>query len=332
MASVSGLELLGPAQRNPLKTTTYGTGELIRAAAEQRPQRMLLAVGGSATVDGGVGAAMALGWRFLDDKGDPIPLGGGQLYRIKEIIPPKDFNLPAVEVLCDVDNRLCGPEGAARVFSPQKGATPQMVDHLETCLTHLAQVVAGQLGRDIDVARAGAAGGLAAGALAFMNAKLSCGIDVIIECTGLEDQIGASDWVITGEGRFDEQSLYGKAVSGIVKIAAKKRVPVGMLAGSIGLTEKEYQRFGVFDAIGAQKNGISLKYAITHAGELLAEAAELPFFPAKKPKARLEERVGWRHAFEITLCTPCGDTAADTIKPFLTGQMLIRKCRPAHIF
>ncbi|MHC4665640.1 MAG: glycerate kinase [Planctomycetota bacterium] len=273
MASVSGLELLGPAQRNPLKTTSYGTGELIRAAAEQRPQRILLAVGGSATVDGGVGAAMALGWRFLDDKDDTIPLGGGELHRIRQIIPPKDLNLPAVEVLCDVENRLCGPEGAARIFAPQKGATPEMVDHLERDLRHLAQAVAGQLRKDIDVARAGAAGGLAAGALAFMNAKLSCGIDVIIECTGLEDRIAASDWVVTGEGRFDEQSLYGKAVSGIVKIAAKKRVPVAVLAGSISLTEKEYLRFGVVDAIGAQKNGISLKYAITHAGELLAEAA-----------------------------------------------------------
>ncbi|MHC4062419.1 MAG: glycerate kinase [Planctomycetota bacterium] len=273
MASASGLELLGPAQRDPLKTTTYGTGELVRAAAAQGPQRILLAVGGSATVDGGVGAAAALGWGFLDDRGAPIPLGGGELHRIRQIIPPDDLNLPPVEVLCDVENPLCGPQGAARVFAPQKGATPEMVGHLEKGLTHLAQVVAGQLGKDIDVARGGAAGGLAAGALAFMNAKLSCGIDVIIECAGLEDQIGASDWVITGEGRFDEQSLYGKAVSGIVKIATKKGVPVGVLAGSIGLTESQYQYFGVIDAIGAQKNGTSLKYAITHAGELLAEAA-----------------------------------------------------------
>jgi len=168
MASASGLELLSTDQMNPLKTTTYGTGQLIKAALEYGARKILLAVGGSATVDGGIGAAIALGWKFLDYHDNSVPLGGAGLEKITKIVRPEKLGLVPVEVLCDVDNPLCGEQGAAKVYAPQKGATPEMVEQLEKGLAHLAELVRKQLQRDINVPDAGAAGGLAAGAMAFM--------------------------------------------------------------------------------------------------------------------------------------------------------------------
>jgi len=273
MASASGLELLESAARNPLKTTTYGTGELIRAAVDQDPERILLAVGGSATVDGGVGAAKALGWRFLDGKGEPIGFGGGELHRIQDIILPQTPSLPSVDVLCDVENRLCGANGAARIFGPQKGATPEMVEHLAAGLCHLADVVKTRLGKDIDVPRAGAAGGLAAGILAFMNGRLVSGISTIMKCSGLMEQIDSAQLVVTGEGCFDGQSLQGKVVSGIISAAGGAGVPIAVLAGSVTLQKEEFEARGIVEAIAARKNGMSLDYAMSHSRHLLAEAA-----------------------------------------------------------
>ena len=158
MAKASGLELLRPDQMNPMATTTHGTGELVRAAAGYGAERILLAVGGSATVDGGVGAAMAMGWRFQDGQGRSIAPGGAGLLNIERIIPPKKIYLPAVEVLCDVDNPLCGEAGAARVYGPQKGADRRTVEQLEAGLCHLAEIVGEQLGCEIaDIPGAGAA-------------------------------------------------------------------------------------------------------------------------------------------------------------------------------
>ncbi|MEJ2704116.1 MAG: glycerate kinase, partial [Sedimentisphaerales bacterium] len=226
MASASGLERLSPEQMDPIRATTYGTGELIQAAIEYGASKILLAVGGSATVDGGVGAATALGWRFLDERGAPVPLGGGGLERIARIVPPASLLRPvdggepaAVEVLCDVDNPLCGEKGAARVYGPQKGATPEMVERLEAGLAHLARLVREQLGRDIaNVPGAGAAGGLAAGAIAFMNATLVSGIETMMAHSDLRRELESADWVITGEGCFDRQSLSGKVVAGVLRL------------------------------------------------------------------------------------------------------------------
>ena len=274
MASASGLELLKAAERNPLKTTTYGTGELIKAAALLKPQKILLAVGGSATVDGGVGAATALGWRFLDKNDNAVPPGGGELSHIQKITPPENLNLPVVEVLCDVENPLCGTQGAAKIYAPQKGATPQMVDDLEKGLTHLAQLVRSQLGKDLDVPGAGAAGGLAAGAIAFMNATLSSGIKTIINFTNLEAEIADADWIITGEGCFDRQSLYGKVVSGIAEIAANSNTPAAVIAGQIRLPKIHYQRMGIGTAIACKPQDLSLDEAIKNSRNLLRSAAE----------------------------------------------------------
>jgi glycerate kinase len=275
MAKASGLELLNPGQANPLKTTTFGTGQLIRAAANHGADKILLAVGGSATVDGGVGAAQALGWKFLDSAGKQIGFGGGQLEHIVKIIRPDELDLPEVEVLCDVDNPLCGKNGAAKIFGPQKGATPEMVERLEAGLNHLAEVVKQQLGRQIDkIPGSGAAGGLSAGAIAFMDAKLVSGIETIIKESGLAKEISDADWVITGEGRFDSQSLRGKVVSGVTKAARLSRARVCVIAGRVELSEKEWRDFGITDAIGLSDETMDLDYAIANTKSLLADAAK----------------------------------------------------------
>ena len=273
MAKASGLELLSPEQKNPIKTTTFGTGQLIQAAADYSAEKILLAVGGSATVDGGVGAAQALGWKFLDPDGKPIGFGGGQLEYIDKIIKPNDLDLPEIEVLCDVDNPLCGKNGAARIFSPQKGANVEMVERLESGLNHLAEIVQQQLGRKIhQIPGAGAAGGLSAGALAFMDAKLVRGVETIIHESRLTEEIRNADWVITGEGRFDSQSLRGKVISGITKVAIRNQVKVGVLAGRVELSKQEWKDFGITAAISVTEESIDLDYAIAHARNLLTDA------------------------------------------------------------
>jgi glycerate kinase len=272
MAKASGLELLSQGQANPLRTTTFGTGQLIRAAADYGADKILLAVGGSATVDGGVGAAQALGWKFLDQNGTPIGFGGGQLENIAQIIKPDELGLPEIEVLCDVDNPLCGENGAARTFGPQKGATAEIVERLEYGLNHLAEIVRQQLGEQIDkIPGSGAAGGLSAGAIAFMDAKLVSGVETIIKESGLAQEISDADWVITGEGRFDSQSLRGKVVSGITKVA-KSRAKVAVIAGVVALSEKQWQDFGITTALGVTEETTDLRYAIAHAKSLLADA------------------------------------------------------------
>ncbi|MCK4787220.1 MAG: glycerate kinase, partial [Desulfobacteraceae bacterium] len=254
---------------------TFGTGELIKAALDHGAQKILLAVGGSATVDGGVGAAMALGWEFLDTDNRQIAAGGAELLRIKSIIPPtKKITVP-VEVLCDVDNPLCGPHGAAKVYGPQKGATPEMVDLLEDALSHLAEIIKKQLGLDIiNIPGSGSAGGLAAGAIAFMNARLVSGIETVMTHSRLEEAVAQADWVITGEGRFDHQSLMGKVVSGIAQTAQKSDTKVAVIAGEVLLTPDQYQSFGITDAIACMNDDMTLDYAMQNSPELLAQAAK----------------------------------------------------------
>ncbi len=306
MATASGLPLLRPEQRDPLRTTTYGTGQLIKAAIEYGAGRILLAIGGSATVDGGVGAAMALGWKFLAPDGQDIGFGGGQLSRVVKIVPPvrsdavrasrgthgrdgrathgRDAHATvrpygvttnvAVEVLCDVDNPLTGARGAARVYGPQKGATPEMVEQLDAALAHLACLVRDQLGRDIEhLPGAGAAGGLAAGAVAFMNARLVSGIEAVMSQTRLREAITGADWVITGEGCFDEQSLQGKVVSGVARLAREAGAKVAVLAGQVRLAPERYRRAGIEVVVTCMDAGMELDYAMTHGDRLLDCAA-----------------------------------------------------------
>ena len=274
MAAASGLELLSEDQMDPLKTTTYGTGQLIKGAIEYGAQKILLAVGGSATVDGGVGAATALGYEFLDRQGKPVSLGGVGLEKIAEIIVPRDLNMPSVEVLCDVDNPLCGEHGAAKIYGPQKGATKQMVEQLEKGLANLARLVKDQFNHDIaNVPGAGAAGGLSAGAMAFMDAALVSGIEMIIERSNLAAELPSADWVVTGEGSFDHQSLYGKVVSGVAQAALKSNTPVAVLAGQVTVPQEEFEKLGIVTAIPSRPVDMPLEEAIENCRPLLHSAA-----------------------------------------------------------
>ena len=271
MAKSSGLPLVPEERRNPLLTTTYGTGQLLARALRSGARKLWLAVGGSATVDGGVGAAMALGWKFLDRDGAEIGPGGDELNRIEKILPPANPQWPPAEVLCDVDNPLCGERGAARMFSPQKGATPEMVERLESGLAHLAKLVKAQLGKDIaEIPGAGAAGGLSAGAAAFLNARLVSGINTVIAATGFENELKNADWVVTGEGSFDSQSLCGKVISGILRVAEKTRTRIAVIAGTVKLTEDEWRRAGITAALQLREPGMSVEESIAREPELLA--------------------------------------------------------------
>lgn len=275
MASASGLELISKEQANPLKTTTYGTGQLIKASIKYNPRKILFAIGGSATVDGGLGAAMALGWKFFDRQNKPVPLGGIALGKIEKIVEPENLNLPAVEVLCDVDNPLCGERGAAKVYGPQKGATPEMVEQLEKGLANLADIVCQQFGCDIkNPPGAGAAGGLAAGAIAFMNASLVSGIETVMSYNKLDVELQSADWVITGEGSFDRQSLYGKVVSGISALAQGSKTKIAVIAGGVNVPQKEYQKLGITTAVSCRTDDITLDYALENCRPLLYSATQ----------------------------------------------------------
>lgn len=290
MAVASGLPLLRPDQYNPLETTTFGTGQLIQAAIEYGAEQVLLAIGGSATVDGGVGAAMALGWRFLRADGLEIGLGGGRLSEIRQVVPPSPLegeepeaagrgdlqppasSLQSIKVLCDVDNPLCGEHGAARVYGPQKGATPEMVETLDAGLAHLAGLVRSQLGLNIrDLPDAGAAGGLAAGAVAFLDGQLVCGVDEVIAQNGLREELADADWVVTGEGKFDPQSLRGKVVSGVTRAAREAGARVAVIAGQVQLPPEVRVQAGIEAALPCMTGSMTLEYAIAHTEALLAQ-------------------------------------------------------------
>lgn len=274
MASASGIMLLTEDQLNPLKTTTYGTGECMGAALDYGARRIILAVGGSATVDGGVGAAMALGWQFLNEANEPIGFGGEGLREIARIVPPEQRVAVPVEVLCDVDNPLTGPDGAAAVFGPQKGATAAMVDQLDEALRHWADCARQQLDVEIDhVPGAGAAGGLSAGMIACADAKLVPGIDTVMEASGLRVALAEADWVISGEGRFDEQSLRGKVVSGVLRMAQGTGAKVGVIAGSIQVSESLCREAGLTFAWAAAPDGVPLKEVSKTAKEDLSATA-----------------------------------------------------------
>lgn len=237
MAAASGLHLVPVEKRNPLLTTTRGTGELILAALDEGVDHLIIGIGGSATNDGGSGMAQALGARLLDKDRNEIAPGGGSLDKLANIdISELDARLQNVkiEVACDVDNPLIGQDGASHVFGPQKGATPEMVEQLDQNLAHYATILARDLGKDVaHIPGAGAAGGLGAGLLAFLDAELKSGIDIVIAATDLEEKIKDADLVITGEGKIDSQTIQGKTPIGVAKAAKKFNIPVIAICGSI---------------------------------------------------------------------------------------------------
>ncbi|NLX14357.1 MAG: glycerate kinase [Phycisphaerales bacterium] len=240
MAAASGLGLVPPDRRNPMLTTTYGTGELILAALETGVDTIMLGIGGSATNDGGAGAAQAVGVRFYDGEGGICPprLAGGYLNQVARIdISQRHprIALTQIKVACDVDNPLCGPHGAAAVYGSQKGATPEQIATLDANLAHWAELIHREMGRTVsDIPGAGAAGGLGAGLMALFDAKLASGIELVMEAVRLAERIAAADLVITGEGRIDRQSMMGKVISGVARTAKDAGVPAIALVGSIG--------------------------------------------------------------------------------------------------
>jgi glycerate kinase len=238
MAQASGLSLLAPAERSALHTTSFGTGELLHAAAESGVRHILLAVGGSATVDGGAGCLQALGWELRDAAGQtiPAPACGRDLLRIASIHPPDAPFSAEIDVLCDVENTLLGPLGAAPVFAPQKGATPAEVDELVRGLEKWADVLAAGTGREVRVlAGSGAAGGLPAGLAAALGARAGPGLPRVADAVGLNRMLASADLCLTGEGRIDDQTVRGKVVAGVAERALTRSVPVVAFVGSVRL-------------------------------------------------------------------------------------------------
>lgn len=238
MASASGIAYVTKETKNPLITTTYGTGELILECLNKGIKRIIIGIGGSATNDGGTGMAEALGARFLDEQGHVLPRGGGSLGKLATVDASSlDPRLQEVEMIvaCDVTNPLCGETGASRVFGPQKGATPEMIELLDAALAHYAEIVKEQLHKDVrDIPGAGAAGGLGAGLLIFTNAVLQRGIEIVIKYTELKEKLASADLVFTGEGGMDFQTKFGKTPYGVAKAAKEEGKKVIAIAGYIG--------------------------------------------------------------------------------------------------
>lgn len=256
MASASGLVLVtdpSPAVR----ASSRGTGELMREAfGIPDVHTIIVGVGGSASTDGGTGAASAMGWRFLDDRGEELRPGGGELVRLAHIEPPS--RVPEIDVVggCDVDNPLTGARGAAAIFGPQKGATPEEIVILARGLERLAAVISSDLGCDVStIASGGAGGGMGAGLVAFFGAELRSGFDLLAETTGLEDEIRTADLVITGEGRFDDQSRGGKAPVAVARLAAHHRTPCVVVAGDLAMERAEWRKLGIELAVGLVQTG-----------------------------------------------------------------------------
>ena len=262
MAEASGLTLVLENKRNPLITTTYGTGQLIKAALDQGCRKMIIGIGGSATNDGGAGMVQALGVKLLDREGKEIGFGGGELKKISKIdTRHMDRRLSDTKILVasDVTNPLCGPKGASQIYGPQKGATPEMAEELDRSLAHFAEMIKKDLHKDVkDILGAGAAGGLGAGLMAFLNAELRPGIDIVIEVVKLEEVIKNADLVITGEGKIDSQTIYGKAPIGVAKIAKKYNIPVIAIAAIIGEDADIVHQYGIDNLIKVSEPPVSL--------------------------------------------------------------------------
>lgn len=271
MAAASGLELVLPEQRNPLITTSWGTGELIRHALDAGVKHIIIGIGGSATNDGGAGMVQALGAKLLDSEGNALGQGGGVLETLARIdISELDRRLHdcRIEVACDVTNPLTGKEGATAIFGPQKGATPEMITRLDAALAHYAQLIKRDLDLDVlDLAGGGAAGGMGAALFAFCGAELRQGIEIVTDALHLDRYVAEADLVITGEGRIDSQTVHGKVPVGVAKVAKRYNKPVIGIAGSLTANVGVVHEHGI-DAV------FSVIYGICTLDDALKNAAE----------------------------------------------------------
>ncbi len=278
MAQAAGLSLVPPEERNPLVTTTFGVGELIRDAVAKGFKRIIVGIGGSATNDAGAGMAQALGAKLLDKRGRELPFGGAALITLARIdvsgmLP--ELAKCEVVVACDVTNPLTGPEGASAVYGPQKGATPEMVGQLDKALAHFAEVVRRDLGVDIStLPGAGAAGGLGGGLVAFLKAQLRPGAEIVMEAIGLDERLNGADVVITGEGRMDSQTVYNKAPIAVARLARKRGIPVVALCGSLSEGYQKVHEHGITAAFAITQSPMTVAEALRNASVLLADLAE----------------------------------------------------------
>ena len=291
MAAASGLELVLPEQRNPLITTSWGTGELIRHALDAGVKHIIIGIGGSATNDGGAGMVQALGAKLLDSEGNALGQGGGALETLARIdISELDRRLHdcRIEVACDVTNPLTGKEGATAIFGPQKGATPEMITRLDAALAHYAALIKRDLDLDVlDLAGGGAAGGMGAALFAFCGAELRQGIEIVTDALHLDRYVAEADLVITGEGRIDSQTVHGKVPVGVAKVAKRYNKPVIGIAGSLTADVGVVHEHGI-DAV------FSVIYGICTLDDALKNAAENVRMTARNVAAVLRAGQAWR--------------------------------------
>ncbi len=275
MASASGLPLVPPAKKNPLITTTYGTGQLIRAGLDAGCTKMIIGIGGSATNDGGAGMVQALGVHLLDKNEAEIGYGGAQLAQLDHIdVSQMDMRIKEVKVLVasDVQNPLCGPTGASRIYGPQKGAiSEEMIRTLDRALAHFADIIKRDLGKDVrDIPGAGAAGGLGAGLIAFLNAELKPGIDIVIHAVHLDKVMQGSDLVITGEGEISGSTIYGKTPVGVAKVAKRYHIPVVSISALIDESGWVVKEHGIDYLLKPDNPPMHMEYPKSRKKKLLA--------------------------------------------------------------
>lgn len=278
MAAASGLPLVPDDRRNPMLTTSYGTGELIKSALDLGCRRLILGIGGSATNDGGIGMVQALGGSFRDEIGAEVGFGGQELAGIRSIdtsnLDPR-LRSVSITVACDVDNPLTGANGASVVFGPQKGATPEIVSALDAGLRNLAEVIRRDVGIDIELTPgAGSAGGMGAAALAFLGAELRPGIEIVLDAAHFDEKVNGASLVFTGEGRVDSQTLQGKVINGVLNAARARGVPVVVLAGGIEPEGYDLLDHGAAAVLSIVDRPMTLAEAQKRAAELLERAAE----------------------------------------------------------
>ena len=278
MALANGIHLIEPSQRNPLLTSTLGTGEMIKVALDFGVSKIIIGLGGSVTNDAGAGMAQALGAKFFDENDQVVQVGGGQLSHIKSIDFSKlDSRLKDTEIIIasDVNNPLCGENGASHVFAPQKGATPEMVATLDQNLKYFADLVAQKVGTDFqNIAGAGAAGGLGFGLMAFAGAKIRSGVEIVIEETGLAEKIAQADYVFTGEGGIDFQTKFGKTPFGVAQVAMRFNKPVIAFAGYVGEGIEELYDEGFTAILGIVDGACDLPAALKNGEKNLERTCE----------------------------------------------------------
>lgn len=281
MAAASGLPLVPPQKRNPLHTTSYGTGELIADALENGCKHLVVAIGGSATNDGGMGAMKALGIRFLDGGGRELKGTGADLIKLRDIdmsgLHPAAAGAEFT-VLCDVKNPLTGPKGAVYTFGRQKGGSPEVLDQLEAGMKNYAAVIHDKLGKDVDnLAGAGAAGGLGAALWSFLGAQLSPGVETVLDLIDFNSFLADVDLVVTGEGRMDWQSAYGKVPGGVAKRCRERNIPVAAIVGGMGPGAENMYQFGIDSVLPTINGAMGLEEAMERSVELYINAADRLF-------------------------------------------------------